>query len=78
MANNGHYDSDSEVQDDIPVFEYLTSSQQTEDLCSKLILMHNRLIDVFGAVDSRDEEFNLPEIVVVGTQVLFNVKSFIG
>lgn len=75
MANNGDFDSDTEnpINDgstlSTPINDILNMSQEREDLCSKLIPMHNRLSDVFGAVDNRDEEFNLPEIVVVGPQV---------
>lgn len=76
MGSYDDNDSDNELQRNgsptPPFIETLQASPQFEDLCSKLIPMYNRLVDVFRAVDDRDEQFNLPEIVVVGSQVFYS------
>lgn len=73
MTNHDDNDSENEIQingsNTPPINEILHPPTRSEDLCSILIPMHNNLVDIFSAVDNRDEEFNLPEIVVVGSQV---------
>lgn len=75
MATYEDYESVNDLEDNaspIPptVNETLQTSEPVDDLCSNLIPMYNRLVDVFRVVDDRDNEFNLPEIVVVGSQVM--------
>lgn len=81
MINNGdYYESDDERQNnDLPkpsVNEIIQSPQQVEDLCTKVIPMYNRLVDVLRAVGDPEDELNLPRIVVVGSQVSKAYRNF--